>query len=138
MELAKPDLEARQKRIKEIEDLLNGWRIVVNRGLSAKEYDDVFKIEDDPLYESMMHYCVKVASAYEKLKIVFRQLQSMHTDKVQFSDNREKKQILVLRKQVERSSKELQKAINDTLKHKWYNDIWYPDSFPDNKKEKHT
>ena len=62
----KPDLEARQKRIKEIEDLLNQWRIVVNRGQSTKEYADVFKIEKDPLYESMMHYCVKVASAYQE------------------------------------------------------------------------
>ena len=127
----KPALEARQKRIKEIEDLLNQWRIVVNRGQSAKEYDDVFKIEKDPLYESMMHYCVKVASAYSKLKIAFRQIQSVHTDNVQSFDNREKKQIL---KQIESSSKELQKAITDTLKHKWYKDVRYPDFIPDNKK----
>jgi len=93
-----------------------------------------FKLKKIPLYESMMNYCVKVASAYGKLKIVFRQLQSMHTDNVQSFDNREKKQILVLRKQVEISNKELQKAINDTLKHKWYNDVWYPDFLPDNKK----
>ena len=130
----KPALEARQKRIKEIEDLLNQWRIVVNRGQSAKEYDDVFKIEKDPLYESMMNYCVKVASAYEKLKIVFRQLQSMQVDDLRSFDNGKKKQIPVFLKQVERSSKELQKAINDTLKHKWYNDVWYPDFIPDNKK----
>jgi hypothetical protein len=127
----KPGLEARQKRIKEIEDLLNQWRIVVNRGQSAKEYDDVFKIENDPLYESMMHYCVKVASAYSKLKIAFRQLQSMQVDDLQSSDIGKKKQIL---QQVESYSKELQKAINDTLKHKWYNDVWYSDFLPDNKK----
>jgi hypothetical protein len=79
----------------------------------------------------MMHYCVKVASAYSKLKIAFRQIQSVHTDNVQSFDNREKKQIL---KQIESSSKELQKAITDTLKHKWYKDVRYPDFIPDNKK----
>jgi len=82
----------------------------------------------------MMNYCVKVASAYEKLKIVFRQLQSMQVDDLRSFDNGKKKQIPVFLKQVERSSKELQKAINDTLKHKWYNDVWYPDFIPDNKK----
>jgi hypothetical protein len=132
----KPALEARQKRLKEIEDRLNQWRIVVDRGQSAKKYDDVFKIEKDPLYESMMNYCVKVASAYRKLKIAFGQLQSMQVDNVQSFDNRKKKQILVLQKQVERSGKELQKAVNDTLKHKWYNDVWYSDFIPDNKKLK--
>jgi len=132
----KPALTARQKRLKEIEDRLNQWRIVVDRGQSAQEYNDVFKIEKDPLYESMMSYCVKVASAYRKLKIAFGQLQSMQVDNPQSFDNRKKKQILVLQKQVERAIKELQKAINDTLKHKWYDDVWYSDFIPDNKKLK--
>ena len=41
----KSGLEARRKRLKKIEDLLDQWRIVINRGQSAQEYDDVFKIE---------------------------------------------------------------------------------------------
>lgn len=132
----KSGLEARRKRLKKIEDLLDQWRIVINRGQSAQEYDDVFKIEKDPLYESMMSYCVKVANAYRKLKIAFGQLQSVQVDNPQSFDNRKKKQILVLQKQVERAIKELQKAVNDTLKRKWYNDVWYSDFIPDNKKLK--
>ena len=57
----------------------------------------------------MMSYCVKVANAYRKLKIAFGQLQSVQVDNPQSFDNRKKKQILVLQKQVERAIKEYRK-----------------------------
>jgi len=91
------------------------------------------KIEKDPLFEAMMQHCIKVASAFMKLRFEWEQLQNIPADNVRSEDGvctagpGKKKQRRILQSKFEMSVRELQRIINNTLRNKWYEDVWFFD-----------
>jgi len=128
----RPFFEAREKYLNHIKDLLTRWLVDVNRCRSANEYGDIFQMEKDPLFEAMMQHCIKVESAFMKLKLAWQQLQNIpanniHGEDVGTSGPGKKKQRHILQSKFEISVRELQKIINNTLRNQWYEDVWFFD-----------
>jgi hypothetical protein len=134
-------VEFRTKHLKSIEILLKKLQDKVNDCLPANEYGSIFKIETDPVFQSLAWHCVKVETALGHLKLNYGKFQRLSTELKPSEDNQRaintrKKELLVLEKDIVNSAKELRGAITETLKKKSYLDEWCPACIPDRRKGK--
>jgi hypothetical protein len=132
-------VEFRTKHLKSIEILLKKLQDKVNDCLPANEYGSIFKIETDPVFQSMARHCVKVETALGHLKLNCGMFQRLSTELNRSEDNQRaihtrKKELLVLQKDTMNSAKELRGAITEALKKKSYLDEWCPACIPDRRK----
>lgn len=137
-ERTKPQHDAIQKRLKEIKDLLNRLNDALRSSKFTLGYDNVFKIETDPVYQSMIEHCATVATAFTKFELDWGEFQSLNLEEIPAGDdlqtagNAKKKRLLICQNKVEGSAKVLRKAVNNTLKNKWYQYVRDSDYSSDN------
>ncbi len=125
----KPIYEGRQKHLEEIENLLKKLRDDVLSSLSTQEYDDVLRVEEHPLFESLMSHCFDVAATFMNLKFNHATLQRLNPDITcseanQIPGSTKNEELLTLQKKTVSSIKDLQRAIDKTLKKQWYSNEW--------------
>jgi len=135
-ELMKPMLEARQKHLKKIENLLKELQDNVLTSLATKKYDNLLKMEENPLFESLQTHCYDVYNFFWDLKRNLETAQYLESDTNtseidKTTDNSKRKELLKLQKDTITSIKQLRKAIDYTLKNKLYSKEWCPDCYHD-------
>ena len=135
-DLMKPMLEARQKHLKKIENLLKELQDNVLTSLTTKKYDNLLKMEENPLFESLQTHCYDVYDFFWDLKRNLETAQYLESDKTtseidKTMDNSKRKELLKLQKDTITSIKQLRKAIDYTLNNKSFSREWCPDCYHD-------
>jgi len=131
-DLMKPILEARQKHLKKVENLLKELQDNVLTSLATKKYDNLLKMEENPLFESLQSHCYDVYNFFWDLKRNLETAQYLEsgittpqTDQTQGSSK--KKELRMWQKSTTSLVKQLQKTIDYTLKKKSYLKEWCSD-----------
>ena len=93
-------------------------------------------MEENPLFESLQRHCYDVYDFFWDLKRNLETAQYLESDKTtseidKTMDNSKRKELLELQKDTITSIKQLQKAIDYTLKNKSYSKEWCPDCYHD-------
>ena len=135
-ERCKPIYEARQKHLSDVENLLRELRDAVLIALATKKYDNLLKMEENPLFESLQTHCYDVYNFFWDLKRNLETAQYLESDTNtseidKTTDNSKRKELLKLQKDTITSIKQLRKAIDYTLKNKLYSKEWCPDCYHD-------
>lgn len=133
-ELMKPMIEARQKHLKKIENLLKELQDNVFTSLTTKKYDNLLKMEENTLFENLQIHCYDVYDFFWDLKRNLETAQYLELDKItseidEKMDNSKRKELLKLQTDTITSIKQLRKAIDYTLKNKSYSNEWCSDCF---------
>jgi hypothetical protein len=125
----KPEHEAIQKHLTEIENLLTRLNDILRNTKTVPEYSEVLKVEKDPIYPNMIEHCATVAMAFRKFELDWRELQSLNSEKISAGDDIRtagyinNKQLFICEKKVKGSGEVLRKAVYDTLKNKWFQNV---------------
>jgi hypothetical protein len=129
----KPEHEAIQKHLNEIENLLTRLNDILRNTKTVLGYSEVLKVEKDPIYPTMIEHCATVATAFRKFELDLGELQSLNSEKISAGDDLRtagiinNKQLHICEKKVRGSGEVLRKAVYDTLKNKWFQNVRYSD-----------
>lgn len=135
-ERCKPIYEARQKHLSDVENLLRELRDAVLIALATKKYDNLLKMEENPLFESLQTHCYDVYDFFWDLKRNLETAQYLESDTTtseidKTMDNSKRKELLKLQKDIITSIKQLRKAIDYTLNKKSFSREWCLDCYHD-------
>ncbi|MFY9813485.1 MAG: tyrosine-type recombinase/integrase [Dehalococcoidales bacterium] len=125
-ERTKSKHDANLQQLMEIVDLLIILNDILRNSKSDLGYDAVLKVKKDPVYVRMIEHCDAVAAAFRKFEFDWGELKNLNSEKMPAGDelrsagNINKNQLHICQKRVEGSAKILRKAVDDTLKNKWY------------------
>jgi hypothetical protein len=112
-----------------------------NACLDTNEYGRIFRIETDPVFQSMAWHCVKVETALGRLKLNYGRFQRLRAEIIREQNNqrsivKKKKELRIIQKEVINSTKGLQRSVRDTLKKRSYLGEWCAACIADRKKGK--
>ena len=112
-----------------------------NACLDTNEYGRIFRIETDPVFQSMAWHCVKVETALGRLKLNYGRFQRLRAEIIREQNNqrsivKKKKELRIIQKEVINSTKGLQRSVRDTLKKKSYLGEWCAACIADRNKGK--
>jgi hypothetical protein len=128
------------RHLNDIENMLNALRKAVIISRDTKEYEGLLKMEENPLFEIMESHCFDVYDFFWTLKNDLETLQSLNLRNIrggsyQPQDKVSKKELINLRKKIDNSIKDLQRAIDLALRRKSYSVFTCHLCLPDAKPE---
>ena len=62
-------MEARERHLTELTNMLTRLKVKIEEALPEDKYDAILSIRQDPLFESIMTHCLKVAQTFTTLQI---------------------------------------------------------------------
>jgi hypothetical protein len=128
------------RHLSDIENMLNALRKAVIISRDTKEYEDLLKMEENPFFEILESHCFDVYDFFWTLKNDLENIRSLNLRNIrggsnQTQDKVSKKELINLRKKIDNSIKDLQRAIDLALRRKSYSDFICHLCIPDAKSE---
>jgi hypothetical protein len=127
-EMHKTSYKVSPRHLNDIENMLKELRQAVLFSRDTKEYDGLLKMEENPLFEILEPHCFDVYDYFWNLKNHLETLQSLNLRNIRGESNQpqskaSKKELIILRKKIDNSIKDLQRAIDLALRRKSYSDF---------------
>jgi hypothetical protein len=127
-EMHKTSYKVSPRHLNDIKNMLKELRRAVLLSRDTKEYDGLLKMEENPLFEILEPHCFDVYDYFWNLKNHLETLQSLNLGNIRGDSNQpqskaSKKELINLRKKIDNSIKDLQRAIDLALRRKSYSDF---------------